>query len=242
MQSLSRLETAFEGTAGIERLLFFRYKTDTGNYKEIPVVTERYWTGDGVSGAKSEYFSARALAGNNGRKDFRAQANSVSVTVCHTRRVVRFGPKGNIVMLQKGIGLGSALMSHVIERLLSTGCDDYAVESGTLSGADAVKPGNLVRRNKFYIRHGFELSSAMGSAGLAVVEGHFGAASVSQLTPSLRPDTSMCDWSTVQLHSFQEQMDGSNAKRALGQLQDWYRHRLGVLGRLVVNRLRIPIR
>ena len=242
MQTLSSLETAFEDMAGIECLYFFRYKSDSGDFMEIPVITERHWKESIETGDRAEYFRARALAKNNSRKDFQTLANSVSVTVCHTRKLVRFGPKGNIIMLQKGIGLGSALMSHVIECLQSTGCSDYAVESGVLSWSDAEKPVSRLRRNKFYARHGFELISNAGDGGLAVVDGRFGAASVAVLTASLRPDTSLCDWSTSQMYVFQNQMAGANAKRRLEEVQDWYRHKLGRWGRMAANKLRIPIR
>jgi GNAT superfamily N-acetyltransferase len=243
MKSLSSLEIAFEDMTGVECLLFFRYKGDAGDFKEIPVITERHWKVDSETGDRAEFFRARALAPNNIGKDFHSKANSVSVTVCHKRKRVRFGPQGSIIMLQKGVGLGSALMSHVIERLQSTGCGGYAVESGFLSGArDGADPENRLRRNKFYARLGFELSSTSGETGLEVVEGKFSAESVGVLTPCLRPDSTLCDWSTSQTYAFQKQMAGATAKRRLAEVQDWYRNRLGGWGRMVANRLRIPIR
>jgi hypothetical protein len=245
MKSLSTLETAFEDTSGIECLYFFRYRGDAGDFKEIPVITERQRKVDSYTGDSAEFFRARALAPRKDvRKDFQNNANSVSVTVCHKRKSVRFGPKGNIIMIQKGCGLGSALMSHVIERLLITGCGDYTVEPGSLSGGDGFNPDKRLRRNKFYARHGFALVSTTGdgAVGLDVVQGEFSADTVGALTPSLRPDTSLCDWSTSQMYSFQNQMAGASANRRLAEVQDWYRHRLGGWGRMVANKLRIPIR
>lgn len=243
MESLSSLEMAFEKTACVECLYFYRYKGGSGDFMEIPVITERQWKLDTETGGGVEFFRARALAPKGG-KHFQNNANSVSVTVCHKRKRVRFGPLGNIIMIQKGVGLGSALMSHVIETLQNTGYGDYRVEPGELSGADGFDPDKRLRRNRFYLRIGFELVSTtgMGEVGLDVAKGKFSADTVGALTPCLRPDTSLCDWSTSQTYSFQNKIAGATAKRRLAEVQDWYRNRLGGWGRMVANRLRIPIR
>ena len=125
--------------------------------------------------------------------DFERTWNAVQVTV--TRHGFRddpvwkakFGPVGSIRMRNEdvGIGLGSYLMSRVVEWLVQNH-PDVPVEPGKLSDVDGVSsslgPENLERRNRFYASPGFSVET--DDAG----NGRFWAERADELRPSWDED------------------------------------------------------
>lgn len=81
----------------------------------------------------------------------------MQIRVDFTNRVAKFGPKGNIVVRDLGLGIGSYLMAKVIA-WAKEHYPDCEVLPGELSLVDARRdPDNKNRRNEFYIKRRFEL-------------------------------------------------------------------------------------
>ncbi len=87
--------------------------------------------------------------------EFHPLHNAVQVTVDTVEGAAKFGPKGNIIMIPPGCGLGSYLMSRVI-RWLKEKYPDFQVLYGHLSGNDARDEENRKCRNRFYEKHNFD--------------------------------------------------------------------------------------
>ncbi len=118
---------------------------------------------------------------------YKPTTNTFSATICHTTKTVRFGPVNAIKASPDKIGIGSALMGAVIEWLQGQHLTSYCVAPGSLAEAHAIEDEARKNRNKFYMAHGFQLSSKCGLLhGLDVVEGTFAAESVGSLTTSYK--------------------------------------------------------
>lgn len=87
--------------------------------------------------------------------EFVSARNAVQVLVDTQSQSATFGPRGNILMTERGCGLGTALMSAVVDWLIQH-YPDAQVKRGTLSEVDATDD-NRERRNRFYRKHGFDL-------------------------------------------------------------------------------------
>lgn len=212
MTKLTDLEGKFELVARTDELHLFKY-TEHGITKEIPVIFEasKFYGDDRKPSA--EYFRARAMTFQPRPEDFCRFLNAISVTVCHETRMVRFGPTFRLDMDRRGIGLGSALMSAVIGWLQSKGFADYRIEQGTLGAADADSDEARLRRNRFYMKFGFQVSSWDGKTkGDDVVEGFFGQDGVGDLSQNLSAGTELVrwrdDWSKRETRLFDSHISG----------------------------------
>lgn len=194
MTKLTDLEAKFETVARTDELHLFKY-TEHGITKEIPVIFEASKIYGNDRKLSAEYFRARAMTFQAKPEDFSRFLNAISVTVCHESQMVRFGPTFRLDMDRPGIGLGSALMSAVIGWLQSKGFADYRIEPGTLGAADADSDESRLRRNRFYMKFGFQVSSWDGkTTGDAVVEGFFGQDWVGELSQNLSAGTELVRW------------------------------------------------
>lgn len=88
-------------------------------------------------------------------RQFHRFQNALQVVVDTERSTAMFGPTSQIGMSEPGIGLGSALMSKVIQ-WLKTEYPDAEVRAGTLAFPQA-GTDNKARRNRFYESHGFDV-------------------------------------------------------------------------------------
>lgn len=96
-----------------------------------------------------------------------SDAVQISVDVRH--RVAKFGPKGNIIMRDKGLGIGSYLMAKTIQ-WAKTHYPDAKVMPGELSSVDARDAQHQQRRNQFYKKQGFQFKFY---DGCEKISGHF---------------------------------------------------------------------
>jgi len=83
--------------------------------------------------------------------------NIVQATVCKKTKKVHFGPKESIMVSPQGLGIGTYLISRVIE-WLKENYPSYNVCPISLSPVDAESPENRARRNAFYKNRGFEMA------------------------------------------------------------------------------------
>jgi hypothetical protein len=81
--------------------------------------------------------------------------DTIQVTVSKNNRSIKFGPLGHIIISSKGLGIGTYLISKVID-WCKINYPDYAVRHGGLSSVDA-SIDNKERRNAFYRNRGFRL-------------------------------------------------------------------------------------
>ncbi|MFT8551070.1 MAG: hypothetical protein ABF739_08290 [Acetobacter okinawensis] len=88
-------------------------------------------------------------------RQFHRFENAIQVVVDTEGSTAMFGPTSQIGMSERGIGLGSALMSKVIQ-WLKTEYPDAEVRAGTLAAPQA-GADNKARRNRFYESHGFDV-------------------------------------------------------------------------------------
>lgn len=88
-------------------------------------------------------------------RQFHRFENAIQVVVDTEESTAMFGPTSQISMSERGIGLGSALMSKVIQ-WLKTEYPDAEVRAGTLAAPQA-EADNKARRNRFYESHGFDV-------------------------------------------------------------------------------------
>jgi hypothetical protein len=118
---------------------------------------------------------------------------------------ITFGPPGQIMVESaiRGSGAGSYLLSTLINHLQLLPVGHFSIRPGTLSAVDASlsqEPDNAMRRDAFYRKHGFCVSTDADGAG------SFYAACVSQLHAAINPqvltDLSGAD-SEAQLLSWQ---------------------------------------
>ncbi|MFG0765920.1 hypothetical protein ACF8Q9_03410 [Pseudomonas sp. TYF_15] len=162
--------------------------------------------GTETAGYEFEYFQISApaphkISGLLPPFQYKPTTNTFSAIICHTTKTVRFGPVNAIKASPGKIGIGSALMGAVIERLQGQPLtSSYRVAPGSLAEAHAIEDEARKNRNKFYMAHGFQLSSKCGLLhGLDVVEGFFAAESVGSLTTAYKrgvraaPITSVAD-------------------------------------------------
>ncbi|OMH39604.1 hypothetical protein [Motiliproteus sp. MSK22-1] len=82
--------------------------------------------------------------------------NAVQIVVDKKNSKGKFGPKGQIKILEPGYGLGSYALAKVIDWLIVEH-PDVAVQAGDLSEHDAVSE-NSQRRHRFYKGRGFHVS------------------------------------------------------------------------------------
>lgn len=194
MTKLTDLEGKFERIATTDELHLFKYH-EHGIPKEIPVIFEASKMYGNDRELCAEFFRARAMTFHPRPQDFDRFLNAISVTVCHQSRMVRFGPTFRLDMDRPGIGLGSALMGAVIGWLQSKGLANYRIESGALGAADTDTREAQLRRNRFYMKFGFLVSSWDGATtGDDVVEGFFGQDWVGALAQNLSAGTELVRW------------------------------------------------
>ncbi len=194
MTTLTVLEANFERIATTDEFHLFKYP-EHGITKEIPVIFEASKMYGDDRKVCAEYFRARAMTYHPRPEDFARFLNAISATVCHQTRMVRFGPTFRLDMDRQGVGLGSALMSAVIRWLQSKNLADYQIESGSLGAADADTREAQLRRNRFYMKFGFQVSSWDGDLkGDDVVEGYFGQDWVGDLSQNLSAGTELVRW------------------------------------------------
>lgn len=162
----------------------------------IPVVTEHTRSGIEIDpDGDYEFFSARASVSNMERFNFHDWHNQVSVTLCHKTKRMKIGPTGQLIMYQRGIGLGPALMACVIGWLKKQNVEHYTISRGFLSRVDAETDQDREQRNRFYMAFGFTLSNWNGSInGLDVVDGHFTASNVGALSVPERYQNRLKPW------------------------------------------------
>ncbi|MNJ35376.1 hypothetical protein D3C77_301110 [compost metagenome] len=140
-----------------------------------------------TNGYKFEYYQVSAPAPHKQEGlappySYRLTENTISATICHNEKIVRFGPINSIRVNPRKFGIGSALMGQVIDWLQSQQLGDYSVEPGTLAEVHTIEKTAQINRNRFYMSHGFELISKCGTLhGENVIEGKFTASSISAL-------------------------------------------------------------
>lgn|GEM_PF-3116880 len=145
-----------------------------------------------TAGCEFEYFQISAPAPHKTLGllppfQYKPTTNTFSATICHTTKTVRFGPVNAIKASPEKVGIGSALMGAVIKWLQCQHLTSYRVAPGSLADAHAIEDEARTNRNKFYMAHGFQLSSKCGLLhGLYVLEGSFAAESVGSLTTSYK--------------------------------------------------------
>jgi hypothetical protein len=86
---------------------------------------------------------------------FNTVADCVEITVSPKSGVAKFGPKGNIKMRNRGLGIGPYLMAKVI-LWAKENYPSFRCLKGELSYVDATDD-NKDRRNKFYSKAGFNI-------------------------------------------------------------------------------------
>ncbi|MBW8308362.1 MAG: hypothetical protein K0M45_01760 [Candidatus Paracaedibacteraceae bacterium] len=116
------------------------------------------------------------------REKYEHLRNSLQITVCNRTKTAKFGPKGNITANPHGLGIGTYLLSKVIEWAQKS-YPDYKVAYGSLSSVDGYGEKGK-RRNAFYRNRGFHLSFEDADEA----EGHFSADQISQLNARWNKD------------------------------------------------------
>lgn len=187
MTDLKTASQEMEATCKLDNLYLFESQPMEENNLLFIVATEydaSPKTPD--SSSQYEYFRARAERPYDHSDPLHRWDNSISATVCHSTKTVRFGPVSRIQMAPEGHRLGPALMAKVIEWLHSKDLHAYGIEPGSLSGSTVSTDKLRERRNAFYMDAGFILTGSDGNgataAGLDVLNGHFTANSVGELT------------------------------------------------------------
>lgn len=195
MASMRDLELRGEKLAVVQRMYCFQHLE--GDFATlIPVLSELARVE--AETMRFDYYRFRAFDDQNlAGTDFNKVANSVAATVCHTTKLVRFGPFGNITMRPRGVGLGPALLANLIAWLQRAGLEDYAIEPGELSAADIKRPSDQVQRNRFYIAAGFSISNDAGQQGVDVAQGRFSAPSIGHLLANKRRLESLTPWTDI---------------------------------------------
>lgn len=195
--TLKQTSIRLEKFCQVEHLMVFEYHDGVGRVV-IPVITERVQTAlDGGPAGQYEFFRARATHQSALKADFHSWHSQVSVTVCHATKSVKFGPSGQLIMGQRGIGLGPSLMACVITWLISKKIPEYSIDPGSLSVVDAKTEPDRHQRNKFYMAFGLTLWDPCGPArGLDVVDGFFGAENVGALNIPDRYTNRLQAWTT----------------------------------------------
>lgn len=180
--SLKRISNELEQLCTVKDL--FVYEVPAGDRREVyPVITEYTRTSsESRHMGNYEFYRARAVHPAASGSSFHTWNNQVSVVICHQTRRVKFGPTGQLIMHKKGVGLGPALMSNVIEWLTKQDVAGYAIDPGSLADIDASTEKAREQRNRFYMAFGFVLSNHDQSrTGIEVIGGTFTAKCVGDL-------------------------------------------------------------
>ncbi len=193
--SLKPISHQLENLCQIEKLFLLERQTRFGRVL-YPLITEHVKSGlDIGSPGQYEFFRARTKSDDALHADFHPWWNSISVTVCHTTRAIKFGPTGQLIMHPQNIRLGPNLMACIIKWLQRQDIADYIVENGSLSRVDAQTEAARLQRNKFYTAFGFQLVDSSGTKhGLEVADGTFGAATVGELVIPERYQAGPVPW------------------------------------------------
>ncbi|MCI3943197.1 hypothetical protein K0038_00185 [Pseudomonas syringae] len=193
--SLKQISHQLEHLCQVEKLFLLENQTISRRVL-YPVITEHAKSDLNIgSPGQYEFFRARTKSNEEPDADFHPWWNSISVTVCHTTRAVKFGPTGQLIMHPQNIRLGPNLMACVIKWLEHQDIANYTVENGLLSWRDAETDAARLQRNKFYTAFGFDLVGNSGTQhGLEVVDGTFGAATVGALIIPDRYQTGLVPW------------------------------------------------
>ncbi|MBU4634043.1 hypothetical protein [Pseudomonas chlororaphis] len=207
--SLKNVSIRLEQRCQVKHLLVFQHQS--GSYRSLlPVITEHVRTNlDYGPEGQYEFFRARATHPGAVNANFHSFHNQVSVTVCHVTKMVKFGPIGQLIMAQRGIGLGPSLMARVVGWLTAQRIPDYGIEPGSLSPVDASTEKDRLQRNRFYLAFGFRLSNWNGTqTSLEVVEGSFTADKVGDLSVPTRYQDRLQDWPSFELNLRDERWQG----------------------------------
>lgn len=189
----------------------------------IPVITEHTRSGIDIDpNGDYEFFCARAPHPGGIGSTFHTWHNQVSVTLCHKTKQIKIGPTGQLIMNQRGIGLGPALMASVISWLKNQKVDDYTIDPGFLADVDAGTDYEREQRNRFYMAFGFTLSNLDGSqTGLDVVGGSFTADNVGALSVPPRYQNRLKPWFPFAAHLKDERECGVHNLRELKDIDRW---------------------
>tara|TARA_R110002020_G_scaffold121942_15_gene277116 strand:+ start:772 stop:1500 length:729 start_codon:yes stop_codon:yes gene_type:complete len=175
------LAADLEKQCEVKRLYAFKYQKHGHNHM-LPVLWERAHIVKTEAAVNAEMFRLRAF--NDASlypSDFNTAESCIYVVICHLQRKVCFGPRGHIIMRPKGVGLGGALMTFLIQELKDRQLGTYTIERGALWDGDATTEEDRVHRNAFYMGLGFDISDIDENTGLDVVGGQFTAANVNAL-------------------------------------------------------------
>lgn len=122
----------------------------------------------------------RNLYGKNGNEyqrifgtKYSTRANIFDCTVDKLNEQVKFGPTGNLGMIEdiyRGQGIGSYALSKIINRLKEKNFNHYTVKPLHLSLVDATTDEDTLNRNHFYMGLGFYIESVSKKCGHATVE------------------------------------------------------------------------
>lgn len=206
----------------IHNLFMYEYQRSDQRYL-LPVITEHAHTDLELPEGRFQFFRARATCPDAAfGESFHRTHNQISVTVCHGTRTVKFGPYGDILMTERGIGLGPCLMACVIGWLKCENLDEYSVDHGKLVSNDAETESARLQRNGFYIAFGFQLADSDGKAvGLDVVDGSFAADNVGSLSIPDRYQDMLQPWEQFEPKLRAERAAGVRHLNVLKQLDRW---------------------
>ncbi|MBF6043415.1 hypothetical protein HBO10_29580 [Pseudomonas sp. WS 5503] len=193
--SLKRISNELEQLCTVKDL--FVYEVPAGDRREVyPVITEYTRTSpESRHMGHYEFYRARAVHPAASGSSFHTWNNQVSVVICHQTQCVKFGPTGQLIMHKKGVGLGPALMSNVIEWLTKQDVAGYTIEPGSLADIDASTEKAREQRNRFYMAFGFVLSNHdQSKTGIEVIGGSFTAECVGDLLVPDRYQSRLKPW------------------------------------------------
>lgn len=221
--NLKEASKRLEGKCQVQRL--YVYEFQQGDQRHVlPVITEHVRTLlEYGLGGEYEFFRARAThPGAAYGTSFHTYHNQVSVTVCHSTKEVKFGPWGQLIMAERGIRLGPALMATVIDWLKTQKLSAYTIDSGWLSNADARTKTDQIQRNRFYLAFGFQLANFdKTKTGLDVVDGSFTAINVGALSVPTRYQNMLQPWKTFEYDLRSEREDGVRNLTELKLIDQW---------------------
>lgn len=239
--SLKRISNELEQLCTVKDL--FVYEVPVGYRREVyPVITEYHRTDpESRHMGHYEFYRARTVHPAASGSSFHTWNNQVSVVICHQTQCVKFGPTGQLIMHKKGVGLGPALMSNVIEWLTKQDVADYAIEPGSLAEVDASSDKAREQRNRFYMAFGFALSNHDQSrTGIDVIGGTFTAERVGDLFVPDRYQNRLSRWFEFESDLRDERENGVRCLAELKQIDRWTDSASG-LGRWILKKLRWPV-
>jgi len=219
---LKEASKQLERKCQVHRLFMYEFQRNDQRYL-LPVITEHAHTELELPEGVFQFFRARATHPCAPfEKSFHGTHNQISVTVCHGTRKVKFGPWGDILMTERGIGLGPCLMACVIEWLKAQELGEYSIDQGKLVSSDANTELKRFQRNRFYEAFGFQLSDSDGKViGLDVKDGSFTADNVGALSVPERYQGMLRPWEQFEPKLRAERAAGVRHLNELKKLDGW---------------------